>query len=188
MTCPKCGAKLQETSLVCLNCKTFVLPNIPRKTEAAQPVVPEVKPGIDVFKNLMNFVQAETPPGETADQPQSGGSYQPRENGAGHNAGPDINLRQFGSGERDSAPPRAGRKPRIQRFGSEDVDFVEEEAPAADTVPHGPDRDQPDTDASSPEHAEPPRTRNRQLIVGGISAVVFIALVIVFYLYVYNQP
>lgn len=181
MTCPKCGAKLQETSLVCLNCKTFVLPNIPRKSESAEPVAPEAKPGTDVFKNLVNFVQAETPSRESANHPESGGDYQPRDNGAG----PDIDLRQFGSKERETAPPQTTRKPRIQRFGSEDVDIVAETAPSVDPVTSDFDRAEK-TDTPGPDRNESPTTRNRWMTIGGISAIIFVAIAIVYYLYFYN--
>lgn len=186
MTCPKCGAKLQETSLVCLNCKTFVLPNIPRKAEAAEPVVPEAKPSTDVFKNLMNFVQAETPSRETASHANRDGNYTQRENSAGQAAEPNINLRQFGARERETAPPQTSRKPRIQRFGSEDVVVAEEAAPAADPVTQDIEQDQADMDASEPDRTASPKNRSRRLLIGGGSAIIFIALAIVYYLYFYN--
>lgn len=186
MTCPKCGAKLQETSLVCLNCKTFVLPNIPRKAEAAEPVVPETKPGTDVFKNLMNFVQTETTSPETENLPENDGDYQTRENRATQSAGPDINLRSFGS--KEPAQAQAVRKPRIQRFGSEDVEVAEESGPAVESTAHDIHQDQPDANAPETHHAEPSKIRNRRLLIGGISAIAFVALAIVYYLFFYAQP
>ena len=186
MTCPKCGAKLQETSLVCLNCKTFVLPNIPRKAEAAEPVVPEAKPGTDVFKNLMNFVQTETASPETANLSEHDEDHQPRENGPAQSAGPDINLRQFGSKEPAQVQPV--RKPRIQRFGSEDVEVAEESAPVVESMANDIDQYQSDVNAPDTHHAEPSQIRNRRLFIGGVSAIAFIALAIVYYFFFYAQP
>ena len=181
MICPKCKTTLDDTSIVCMNCKAFVLPEIPRAEEPAQPRPSESRE-TDVFGNLVNFVKSDQgDQGSVTDKPSDtplGFSG----NGKNNTQDSDVEFHPIEVSQKEEP-----RRTRMKRFGSDDTETatVAEFEDFSFSEEGGGYRVESSGEENTAPHSPPPITvqpkKKWPMIV--IAAGIFISLAVAGYFY-----
>lgn len=117
MICPKCKTTLDDTSIVCMNCKAFVLPEIPRAEEPpAEPRVSESRE-TDVFGNLVNFVKSDQGEQSSVTDEPSDAPLGFTGNGKNNTHDADVEFHPIEVSQKEEP-----RRTRMKRFGSDETE------------------------------------------------------------------
>ncbi len=116
MICPKCKTTLDDTSIVCMNCKAFVLPEIPRAEEPVEPKPSESRE-TDVFGNLVNFVKSDQGDQSSVTNEASDTPLGFTGNGKNNVHDADVEFHPIEVSQKEEP-----RRTRMKRFGSDEAE------------------------------------------------------------------